>query len=80
MHWHSDYEARRDGRIVNITIVSKKAPRSPLAWATRWVLRYSAKFSGSPLIETCGQQEHGHGRLEPLLHEPLLPIARPMVK
>ena len=41
---------------------------------------YNAKFSGSPLIVTCGQQEQGHGLLEPLLYEPLLPIAQPMVK
>ena len=41
---------------------------------------YNAKFSGSPLIVTCGQQEQGHGLLEPLLYDPLLPIAQPMVK
>jgi benzoylformate decarboxylase len=41
---------------------------------------YNAKFSGSPLIVTCGQQEQGHGLLEPLLYDPLVPIARPMVK
>ena len=41
---------------------------------------YNAKFSGSPLIVTCGQQEQGHGLLEPLLYDALLPIAQPMVK
>jgi len=41
---------------------------------------YNAKFCGSPLIVTCGQQEQGHGLLEPLLYDPLLPIAQPMVK
>jgi benzoylformate decarboxylase len=41
---------------------------------------YNAKFSGSPLIVTCGQQEQGHGLLEPLLYDPLVPIAAPMVK
>jgi benzoylformate decarboxylase len=41
---------------------------------------YNAKFSGSPLIVTCGQQEQGHGLLEPLLYDPLVPIATPMVK
>ena len=41
---------------------------------------YNAKFSGSPLIVTCGQQEQGHGLLEPLLYDPLVPIAQPMVK
>ncbi|MGP1676315.1 MAG: thiamine pyrophosphate-binding protein [Burkholderiales bacterium] len=41
---------------------------------------YNARFSGSPLIVTCGQQEQGHGLLEPLLYDPLVPIAQPMVK
>jgi benzoylformate decarboxylase len=41
---------------------------------------YNAKFSGSPLILTAGQQEQGHGLLEPLLYEPLVPVAQPMVK
>lgn len=41
---------------------------------------YNAKFSGSPLIVTAGQQEQGHGLLEPLLYDPLVPIAQPMVK
>ena len=41
---------------------------------------YNAKFSGSPIILTAGQQEQGHGLLEPLLYDPLVPIAQPMVK
>ena len=41
---------------------------------------YNAKFSGSPVILTAGQQEQGHGLLEPLLYDPLVPIAQPMVK
>ena len=41
---------------------------------------YNAKFSGSPLILTAGQQEQGHGLLEPLLYEPLPPMAAPLVK
>ncbi len=41
---------------------------------------YNAKFSGSPLILTAGQQEQGHGLLEPLLYEPLVPVAQPLVK
>ncbi|MDA0226383.1 MAG: thiamine pyrophosphate-binding protein, partial [Proteobacteria bacterium] len=41
---------------------------------------YNAKFSGSPIIVTCGQQEQGHGLLEPLLYDPLVRIAEPMVK
>jgi len=41
---------------------------------------YNAKFSGSPVILTAGQQEQGHGLLEPLLYEPLVPVAQPIVK
>ncbi len=41
---------------------------------------YSAKFSGSPVLLTAGQQEQGHGLTEPLLYDPLVPIAQPMVK
>jgi benzoylformate decarboxylase len=41
---------------------------------------YNAWFSGSPLIVSAGQQEQGHGLLEPLLYAPLLPMAQPLVK
>ncbi|MGA0795524.1 MAG: thiamine pyrophosphate-binding protein [Quisquiliibacterium sp.] len=41
---------------------------------------YNAKFSNSPLILTAGQQEQVHGLLEPLLYDPLVPIAQPLVK
>jgi benzoylformate decarboxylase len=41
---------------------------------------YNAKFSNSPIIVTAGQQEQGHGLLEPLLYDPLVPIAQPLVK
>ncbi|MBL0173033.1 MAG: thiamine pyrophosphate-binding protein [Gemmatimonadaceae bacterium] len=41
---------------------------------------YSAKFSGSPLIVTAGQYEVGYGLQEPLLYEPLVPLAQPLVK
>lgn len=41
---------------------------------------YNAKFSNSPLIVTAGQQEQGHGLLEPLLYDPLVPLAQPLVK
>jgi benzoylformate decarboxylase len=41
---------------------------------------YNAKFSGSPVILTAGQQEQGHGLLEPMLYEPLVPVAQPLVK
>src|SRR5438067_8698005 len=41
---------------------------------------YNAKFSGSPIILTAGQQEQGHGLLEPMLYEPLVPVAQPLAK
>lgn len=41
---------------------------------------YNAKFVGSPLIVAAGQHEQGHGLTEPLLYDPLVPIAQPMVK
>jgi benzoylformate decarboxylase len=41
---------------------------------------YNAKFSGSPIIVTAGQYEIGYGLLEPMLYEPLVPIAQPLVK
>lgn len=41
---------------------------------------FNAKFSNAPVILTAGQQEQGHGLLEPLLYDPLVPIAQPLVK
>lgn len=41
---------------------------------------YNAKFSGSAVILTAGQQEQGHGLLEPMLYEPLVQVAQPLVK
>jgi len=41
---------------------------------------YNAKFTGTPMILTAGQQELGHGLTEPLLYDPLVPIAQPLVK
>lgn len=41
---------------------------------------YNARFSGSPLIITAGQYELGYGLMEPMLYEPLVPIAQPLVK
>ena len=41
---------------------------------------YTAHVSGTPLIITAGQQEQGHGLMEPLLYAPLVPIAAPVVK
>ncbi len=41
---------------------------------------FNAKWYGSPLLVTAGQQEQGHGLTEPLLYDALVPIAQPMVK
>jgi benzoylformate decarboxylase len=41
---------------------------------------YNAKFTGTPMILTAGQQEQGHGLMEPLLYDSLVRIAEPLVK
>ena len=41
---------------------------------------YNAKFTGTPMILTAGQQEQGHGLMEPVLYDELVPMARPLVK
>ena len=41
---------------------------------------FNAKFCGSPIILTAGQQEQGHGLMEPLLYGPLVAMAQPLVK
>ncbi len=41
---------------------------------------YNAKFYGSPVLVTAGQQEQGFGLTEPMLYDPLIPIAQPCVK
>ena len=41
---------------------------------------YNAKFTGTPIILTAGQQEQGHGLMEPLLYDSLVPMAAPLVK
>ena len=41
---------------------------------------YAAKFANTPIIITAGQQEQGHGLTEPLLYDPLVRIAEPLVK
>jgi benzoylformate decarboxylase len=41
---------------------------------------YNARFYGSPLLVTAGQQEQGFGLMEPMLYDPLIPIAQPCVK
>ncbi len=41
---------------------------------------YNARFTGTPMILTAGQQELGHGLTEPMLYDPLVPIAEPLVK
>src|SRR5271170_5818375 len=41
---------------------------------------YNAKFTGTPMIVTAGQQELGHGLMEPMLYDSLVRIAEPLVK
>src|ERR1700683_237139 len=41
---------------------------------------YNARFTGTPMILTAGQQEEGHGLMEPLLYGPLVQMAEPLVK
>jgi benzoylformate decarboxylase len=41
---------------------------------------YNAKFTGTPMILTAGQQEQGHGLTEPLLYGPMVAMAEPLVK
>ncbi len=41
---------------------------------------YNAWFTGTPMILTAGQLEQGYGLMEPLLHGPMLEMARPLVK
>jgi benzoylformate decarboxylase len=41
---------------------------------------YNAKFTGTPMILTAGQQEQGHGLMEPMLFGPLVRLAEPLVK
>ncbi|MFV8817933.1 thiamine pyrophosphate-binding protein [Haliea sp. E17] len=41
---------------------------------------YNAWFTGTPMILTAGQLEQGYGLMEPLLHGPMLEMARPVVK
>jgi len=41
---------------------------------------FNARFTGTPLILTAGQQEQGHGLTEPMLYNPLTPMAEPLVK
>jgi benzoylformate decarboxylase len=41
---------------------------------------YNAQFTGTPMILTAGQQEQGHGLMEPLLYGPLVRMAEPLAK
>lgn len=41
---------------------------------------YNASFTGTPMILTAGQQEQGHGLMEPVLYGPMLRMAEPLVK
>ena len=41
---------------------------------------FNANWSGSPIIISAGQQEQGHGLMEPMLYGELVPMAAPCVK
>src|ERR1700716_2904130 len=41
---------------------------------------FNASFTGTPMILTAGQQEQGHGLMEPVLYGPLVAMAEPLVK
>ena len=41
---------------------------------------FTAMNGGTPMIVTAGQQEQGHGLMEPLLYGPLVDMAKPNVK
>jgi benzoylformate decarboxylase len=41
---------------------------------------YNARFTGTPMILTAGQQEQSHGLMEPVLYGPLVQMAEPLVK
>jgi benzoylformate decarboxylase len=41
---------------------------------------FNARFTGTPMILTAGQQEQGHGLMEPVLYGPLVQMAEPLVK
>ena len=41
---------------------------------------FNASFTGTPMILTAGQQEQGHGLMEPVLYGPLVRMAEPLVK
>src|ERR1700760_2729990 len=41
---------------------------------------FNAKFTGTPMILSAGQQEQGHGLMEPVLYGPLVQMAEPLVK
>ena len=41
---------------------------------------YNAQFTGTPMILTAGQQEQGHGLMEPVLYGPLVRMAEPFAQ
>ena len=51
-----------------------------LVSAMPWVLFTTRNSRAHPLLITAGQQEQGHGLTEPLLYDPLVPMAEPLVK
>src|ERR1700709_138470 len=41
---------------------------------------FNASFTGTPMILTAGQQEQGHGLMEPVLYGPMVQMAGTLVK
>lgn len=70
----ADGYARASGRLVSVNV--HVAPGLGNAIGAL----YTSHITGSPLLVTAGQQEQGHGLMEPLLYAPLTPIAQPVVK
>ena len=74
----------QEGVVLSMVGRLRPAPRgvSPRATCTSrrdsgtpWTPLYNAKWCGSPVLVTAGQQEQGHGLTEPLLYGPLVEMA-----
>src|SRR6202790_2761696 len=70
----ADGYSRASGRLVACNV--HVAPRLGNAMGSL----YNAQFTGTPMILTAGQQEQGHGLMEPVLYGPLIRMAEPLVK
>src|ERR1700748_855765 len=70
----ADAYSRASGRLVACTV--HVAPGLGNAMGSL----FNAAFTGTPMILTAGQQEQGHGLMEPVLYGPLVQMAEPLVK